>query len=172
VARGANVRGMMPRAVIALASLVSGAVAFYLHLWKLGYAAPPGCGAGGGCALAQFSWYGWFLGVDVALIGAVGYAAIALVAIAGALPRWREARWPTVALAALVYPAVLFTLRLKYGEFVVLRTFCPWCAVSAVTITLCAVLVWLDWRRLEARRAAPGDGATGPGEVASGRSAD
>ena len=145
-------RVMIHRLIIAIASLISGAVALYLHLWKLGYASAPACGSGGGCALAQFSWYGWFLGVDVALIGALGYAAIVIVAVLGLLPRWRNARWPTRALTALVVPAVLFTLRLKYGEFVVLRTFCPWCAVSAVTITLCSVLLWLDWRRLEGER--------------------
>lgn len=144
---------MWHRLVIAAASLVSGAVALYLHLWKLGRAAAPACGTDGGCALVQFSWYGWFLGVDVALIGVVGYAAIVVVAALGLVPRWRDAAWPTLVLAALVYPAVLFTLRLKYGEFVVLRAFCPWCAVSTVTITLCAILVWLDWRRVR------GDGA-------------
>ena len=90
-------RVMIHRLLIAIASLVSGAVAFYLHLWKLGYAKPPACGAGSGCALAQFSWYGWFLGVDVALIGAVGYAAILCVAVLGLRPRWRDARWPTIA---------------------------------------------------------------------------
>ena len=41
-------------------------------------------------------------------------------------------------------------LSIEDGEFVVLRTFCPWCAVSAVTITLNAVLVTLDWRRVRA----------------------
>jgi uncharacterized membrane protein len=147
---------MVFRAVIALASLISGSVAYYLHLWKLGAVAAPVCTAGGGCATAQFSWYGWFLGVDVALIGTVGYAALLVVAVLGLVPRWREARWPTLALAALVGPAVLFTLRLKYGEFVVLRVFCPWCAVSTVAITLCAIMVALDWRRLD-RLHAPAD---------------
>ena len=153
------------RRVIAAASLISGLVALYLHLWKLGHTAPPVCGVGSGCALAQFSYYGWFLGVDVALIGAVGYAAIVLVAVAGSLPRWADARWPTIALMALIWPAVLFTLRLKYGEFVVLRTFCPWCAISVVTITLNAVLVTLDWRRLQrqAEEEASGSGLSALG---------
>lgn len=140
---------MRYRALVALLSAVSGSVALYLHLWKIGQTdAPLACGMGGGCVKAQMSYYGWFLGVDVALIGAVGYLAILLVALAGLLPSWRDARWPTVALMALVWPAVLFTLRLKYGEFVVLRTFCPWCAVNVVTIALNAVLVTLDWRRV------------------------
>jgi len=139
---------MWYRRLIAAASLVSGLVALYLHLWKAGVTTPPVCGVGSGCALVQFSWYGWFLGVDVALIGAVGYAAITLVAAVGSLRRFADARWPTIVLMALIWPAVLFTLRLKYGEFVVLRAFCPWCAVSAVTITLDAILVTLDWRRV------------------------
>ena len=145
---------MWHRRTIAVASAGSAAVALYLHLWKIGAtAAPLACGMGAGCVTAQMSWYGWFLGVDVALIGAVGYAAVVLVAGVGSLRRFADARWPTVALMALIWPAVLFTLRLKYGEFVVLRTFCPWCAVSAATITLNAVLVTLDWERVRGARA-------------------
>jgi uncharacterized membrane protein len=54
----------------------------------------------------------------------------------------------------LIWPAVLFTLWLKYGELLVLRSFCPWCAVSAVAITLCAVMVILDWRRVRSNASA------------------
>jgi uncharacterized membrane protein len=43
---------------------------------------------------------------------------------------------------------VVFTLRLKYYEWFVLRTFCVWCFESTVTILLCLVLAWLDWRRV------------------------
>lgn len=157
---------MLHRALIAALSAVSGSVALYLHLWKIGRTgAPLACGVGGGCVTAQMSYYGWFLGVDVALIGAVGYAAILVVALAGLLPAWRDARWPTVALVALVWPAVLFTLRLKYGEFVVLRTFCPWCAVNVVTITLAAVLVTLDWRRVSGPDGEVAESAVAPGDA-------
>jgi uncharacterized membrane protein len=145
---------MTIRRAIALLALGNAFVATYLHLWKRGLTGPLACGAGHGCDIAQRSSYGWFLGVDVALIGAVGYTLILVTALLGTRasaaddPRW------TAALMALVYPAFLFTLRLKYGEFIVLRTFCPWCAISAVTITLFSGLVWLDWRR--ARRARAG----------------
>jgi uncharacterized membrane protein len=142
----------MHRMLIALASLVSGLVALYLHLWKLGKTGALTCGSGGGCAYVQTSQYGWFLGVDVALIGTIGYAAIFLVAMLGTQPAWRDARVVTRALQLLIWPAVLFTVRLKYAEFVILKSFCPWCAVSAVTITLCAILVTLDARRLARSR--------------------
>jgi uncharacterized membrane protein len=138
---------------IAVASLISGLVALYLHLWKLGLAGSLSCGGNHGCEVVQMSSYGWFLGVDVALIGTMGYACIFMVALIGTLPAFEHEKWPTIALLALILPALLFTVRLKYAEFVILRTFCPWCAVSAVTITLCTVLAWLDWR---SRRSAVG----------------
>jgi uncharacterized membrane protein len=138
----------MQRMIIALASLVSGLVALYLHLWKLGKAGSLACGGTGGCAYVQGSKYGWFLGVDVALIGTIGYALIFVVAMLGTQPRWADARVITRTLQLLIWPAVLFTLRLKWAEFVILKSFCPWCAVSAVTITLCAILVTSDARRL------------------------
>ena len=136
------------RQVIAGTALISALVALYLHLWKLGLMGPLACGAGGGCEVVQLSAWGWFLGVDVALIGTIGYTLILVVAIAGSMPANVDRRWPTYLLAALVYPAVLFTIRLKHAEFFIMHTFCPWCAVSAVTITLHAILVALDWRRV------------------------
>ena len=157
------------RAGIAVTALISGAVALYLHLWKVSYLAQSEaalaagdfgalqCAVGGGCMKVQLSGYGWFFGVDVALIGTIGYTGILLAALLGLAPRWLHSRWPTVALMGLIFPAVLFTLRLKYAEFYLMRTFCSWCAVSTVAITLCAVLVFLDHRRLER---SPGDQAS------------
>jgi len=140
----------MQRMLIALSSLISGLVALYLHLWKIGKAGSLACGGTGGCAFVQGSKYGWFLGIDVALIGTIGYALIFAVAFMGTTARWADDRVITRALQLLIWPAVLFTLRLKWAEFVILKSFCPWCAVSAVTITLCAILVTLDARRLSA----------------------
>jgi uncharacterized membrane protein len=131
---------------IALISLVAGMVALYLHLYKLGLAGDLSC-TGGGCAKAIFSSWGSFLGIDVGLIGAVGYGLLLLTSIASLQPGLQRERWPVNLLALLATLGFLFTLRLKYGEFVVLRTFCPWCAVSAVSITIIFVLAWIEWRR-------------------------
>lgn len=139
---------MTYRMTICFTSLVAGLVALYLHLWKIGLMGPLTCSASGGCEFVQTSKYGALLGVDVALIGAVGYALLFGVSLIGLQARWADARGPTLLLMGLIWPAVLFTLWLKYGEFLVLRSFCPWCAVSAVAITICAVMVTLDWRRL------------------------
>jgi uncharacterized membrane protein len=86
--------------------------------------------------------------VDVSLIGATGYATILAVAAIGAASRLVDARGIAVALATLIYGAFVFTLRLKYYEFFVLRAFCPWCAISAVSITLLTVVVTLELRRV------------------------
>src|SRR5688500_13231496 len=139
---------MTYRMALALVALIDAIVALYLHLWKIGLAGTLACGEEHGCEVVQLSSYGYFLGVDVALIGAVGWGAVFVIAVLGTLPRWEDARWPTVALSALVFPALLFTLRLKYGEFIVLRSFCPWCAINAVIVVIASVLVSLDWRRL------------------------
>lgn len=144
----AILEGMTARMLMALASLISGVVALYLHLWKLGLTGSLSCSGSGGCAYVQGSPYGWFLGVDVALIGTVGYSLVFLTSLVGTLARFEDAWWPTRLLQLLIWPAVLFTVRLKYAEFIVLKSFCPWCAVSTVTITLCAILVTLDARRL------------------------
>lgn len=138
---------MRLRQATAFIALVNALVATYLHLWKLGLAGELSCGGAGGCAVVQFSSWSWFLGVDVALIGAVGYTLILGTALWGLREAQVDARGPALVLAALVYPAILFTIRLKYAEWIVLRTFCPWCAISAVSITVLGVLVALDLRR-------------------------
>jgi uncharacterized membrane protein len=139
--------GLTYRQLIAIIAMINAFVASYLHLWKIGKAGALACGGSGGCAVVQFSSWSWFLGVDVALIGAIGYTLILITAIIGSTASREDARGPVLALAALVYPAILFTVRLKYAEFVVLKTFCPWCAISAVSITLLGVIVALELRR-------------------------
>lgn len=139
---------MNHRRTIAVASLISGLVALYLHLWKIGKVGHLACGIKvGGCEYVQSSRFGWFLGVDVALIGACGYALLFAAATIAGLDSMATRKWPTYVLMVMIWPAVAFTVRLKYAEWFVLHGFCPWCLVSAVTITLCAVLVTLDLKR-------------------------
>lgn len=133
------------RMAIALLSLVAGTSAVYLHLYKIGLAGVLTCGTGG-CDRAMFSRWGWFLGVDVAMVGIIGYSLLLGTALLGLQPRWQTRRAPALALLVLATLGFVFTLRLKYGEFVVLKTFCPWCAISAVCITVITVLAVLQWR--------------------------
>ncbi len=141
-----------PRHWIALTAALAGMIALYLHLWKLGLMGALACTASHGCERAMTSSYGSFLGFDVALIGTVGYALILITAMVGLAPSRINDPRITRILTVLITIGFLFTLRLKYGEFIVLKTFCPWCATSAVTITSHVVAVWLDWRRLRRLR--------------------
>ena len=142
------------RMAIAILALVAALVALYLHLWKLGLVGSITCTANRGCEVAMTSRWGWFLGVDVALIGVVGYALILGVALWGAQPSRARSAAPTLVLLALIVPAVLFTIRLKWAEWVMLKTFCPWCFESTVTIVVCLVLALLDLRRVRQGAAA------------------
>lgn len=135
----------MRRMAIAVLSLVTGLVALYLHLYKTGVVGNLSCSTGG-CEVAMFSSYGWFLGIDVALIGVIGYSLLLAASLISLQPRWENARWPVALLLTLAVLGFVFTLRLKYGEFIVLKTFCPWCAISATAITIITILAFLDWR--------------------------
>jgi uncharacterized membrane protein len=139
---------------IAVISLLGMLLASYLHLYKLGLVGDISCTTGG-CAKAIFSTWGSFLGVDVGLIGAIGYALLLGVSLLSLQPRFASARWPVTLLLVLATLGFVFTLRLKYGEFVVLQTFCKWCAGSAVAITLIYLLSIVEWRRTAARAASP-----------------
>jgi len=151
------------RMLIAVLALAAGLVALYLHLWKLGLTGMLTCTANRGCEIAMTSSWSWFLGVDVALIGAVGYALILGVALWGAHPSRAASAVPSILLLALIVPAVLFTIRLKYAEWFVLKTFCPWCFESTVTILACLALAVLDLRRVaNAGRSSPEAPANGP----------
>ncbi len=86
------------RMAIAVLALVAALVALYLHLWKLGLTGTLNCTANRGCEVAMTSSWSWFLGMDVALIGAVGYAAILAVALWGAHPDRVSSVGPTLAL--------------------------------------------------------------------------
>ena len=131
-----------------MTALIAGMVALYLHLWKLGLMGALACTAGHGCEIVQLSQWGWFLGVDVALIGTIGYTLILITAMIGIQPERSHDPRITRILMLLIIPAFIFTLRLKYYEFVVMRTFCPWCAISAVTITTHLIAVVVDRKRI------------------------
>jgi uncharacterized membrane protein len=141
---------------IALASLANALVAAYLHLWKRGLVGSLACTGSGGCEYVQGSRYGWFLGVDVALIGAVGWALVFVLALVGTSPEREDDPRVTRLLGAMIGGALVFTLRLKYGEFVVLRSFCPWCAVNVAAVLVTGALAVLDARRIDRQRAVAG----------------
>ncbi|TFH66473.1 MAG: hypothetical protein E4G90_03330, partial [Gemmatimonadales bacterium] len=109
----------------AAASLIGVFVSAYLWLHKIGFIGTMVCSTGG-CRTVQFSPYSMFLGVDVALIGLVGYVVLLVVSLVAIHPTYADARRPAAILLGLSAGAVLFTARLKYLEFFVIGAVCQW----------------------------------------------
>ncbi len=124
---------MRTRMAAALLSLAGLFVSLYLYLYKLGYIGTLACGTGG-CDKVQFSSYSKFLGIEVPLLGLVGYAALLGLSIL-ALQQPGSARWP-VLLRLLTGGGVAFSVYLTYVELFVIHAICRWCVGSAVIILL------------------------------------
>ena len=124
---------MKYRMAAALLSLVGVFVSAYLYLYKLGRIGTIVCGTGG-CETVQLSRWSSFMGVDVALIGIVGYLVMLGVAIAGLQPAHASRRWPATALLVLSGGALVFSAYLTYLELFVIHAICRWCVVSALLV--------------------------------------
>jgi uncharacterized membrane protein len=132
----------MGAAALSLAGIL---VSAYLLLYKHGAIGALACGDGG-CETVQLSRYSAFLGVDVALIGLVGYAALLGVSLLGLQPAWQGRRYVGTLLTVLSGAGVGFAVYLSYLELFVIHAICRWCVASAVIITLIFLLALLDRR--------------------------
>lgn len=122
---------------IALLALAGLAVSGYLLTVHWGWWTAVCLGVGD-CELVNTSRFSELFGIPVALLGMGAYAAILGLSLAV----WREvyaeiARRLLLLLAAI---GVAFSAYLTYIELFVLREICPWCVLSAILITLIAIL--------------------------------
>ncbi|MEO8449365.1 MAG: vitamin K epoxide reductase family protein [Gemmatimonadota bacterium] len=138
---------MKLRMGMALLSMAGLFVSAYLYLYKIGLIGTLACG-NGGCETVQLSPQSKFLGVDVALIGLVGYAVLLGLSLLALQPRFAGSSWPVRALPVLSGGAVLFTAYLKYLELFVIHAICRWCVASAVMVTVFFVMSVLERKRL------------------------
>ena len=137
---------MKYRMAAALLALVGVLLATYLYLYKIGVIGTMACGAGS-CELVQTSKWSRFLGVEVSLIGLLGYVAILGVSLVGLNPAHVGRRWPDNWLLLLSGGGLLFSAYLTYVELFVIDAICRWCVVSAVIISLIFVVSLLARRR-------------------------
>lgn len=147
---------MKYRMAAALLSLIGLFVAAYLYLYKTGRIGTIACGTGG-CETVQLSEWSRFMGIEVALIGVVGYVLMLGVTIAGLQPAQALRRWPAYTLLLLSGGALLFSGYLTYLELFVIHAICRWCVVSALIVLGIFIAAALDAR--QKRRLA----ALGPG---------
>jgi uncharacterized membrane protein len=137
---------MKHRMIAALLSLVGLLVATYLYLYKIGVVGTLVCGTGQ-CELVQTSQYSRFLGVEVSLIGALGYAVIFAVALAALQPGLAGRRWPDTLLLLLSGGALVFSAWLTYAELFLIKAICRWCVASAAIVVVLFVVALHGWWR-------------------------
>lgn len=130
-----EVRTLPTRGLAALAGL---GMVVSAWLTVLHYSGPQTtfCPQGSGCATVDASPYSSLLGIPVALIGLAGYGLVLLLVLwPGPTSRLR------LALHLSAVAGFSFTLYLVYLQWSVIEAFCPYCVVSAVTMTSILILV-------------------------------
>lgn len=142
---------MISRMSAALLSLIGLFISAYLYLYKIGKIGTLACGTGG-CETVQLSPWSRFAGVDVSLIGVLGYAGLLALSLLALQPGLTSRRWPVQLLTLLAGIGVAFTIYLTYLELFVIHAICRWCVGSGVLIITVFILALLDRRRLVERR--------------------
>jgi len=142
---------MIHRMTAALLSLTGLFISAYLYLYKIGKIGSLACGTGG-CEAVQWSPWSRVAGIEVSLVGLLGYALLLLLCLAALQPNMVHRREPALLLAALSGIAVLFTIYLTYLELFVIHAICRWCVASGVVIVGIFILSLFDLRRLHRAR--------------------
>jgi uncharacterized membrane protein len=138
---------MISRMSAALLSLIGLFISAYLYLYKIGKIGTLACGTGG-CETVQLSPWSRFAGVDVSLIGVLGYAGLLALSLVALQPGLSSQRLPSQLLAGLAGIGVAFTIYLTYLELFVIHAICRWCLGSAIIIVAILTATLLDLRRL------------------------
>lgn len=138
---------MIYRMSAALASLIGLLLSAYLYLYQIGRIGTLACGSGG-CETVQTSVWSRFAGVEVSLIGVIGYALLLGVALASLQPSQTDRRGAVSLFTMGATLGVLFTLYLTYLELFVIHALCRWCLGSAAIIVTLLLLGLLELRRL------------------------
>jgi uncharacterized membrane protein len=142
---------MIYRMTAALLSLAGLFVSAYLYLYKIGRIGTLACGTGG-CETVQLSSWSRFAGLEVSLIGLLGYAGLLALSLAALQPTLADRRQPVTVLAVLAGLGVMFTAYLTYLELFVIHAICRWCVGSAAIIVGIFIVALLDRQRLAQNR--------------------
>jgi len=138
---------MIYRMSAAFLSLAGLFISGYLYLYKIGKIGSLACGTGG-CETVQLSSWSRIAGLEVSLIGVLGYAVLLGLSLLALQPRLVWQRWPVTVIALLAALGLVFTGYLTFLEVFVIHAVCRWCVTSALIITLIFVVSWMEHRRL------------------------
>jgi len=117
------------RAVTTFVAAFGIGVATYIAIAESGGGAPACIAGGGGCETVAESQYSDLVGINVAVIGIVGYVLL----LATSLLRGDGARMGGFAISLAGFG---FSVYLTYLELFVIDAICQWCVVSAVLMAL------------------------------------
>jgi uncharacterized membrane protein len=104
-------------------------VATYIAIAEAGGGAPACLAGGGGCEMVAESQYSHLAGINVALLGIIGYVLLLVTA----LLRGDGARMGGFAISLAGFG---FSLYLTYLELFVIEAICQWCVISAILMTV------------------------------------
>jgi uncharacterized membrane protein len=141
---------MIYRMSAAFLSLAGLFISGYLYLYKIGKIGSLACGTGG-CETVQLSSWSRFAGVEVSLIGVLGYVCLLALSLAS-LQAGAYRQWPIRAMVVAAGVGVVFTLYLTYLELFVIHAICRWCVASGVIVLAIFLAAVLDQRRLSRTR--------------------
>jgi len=144
---------MIYRMSAAMLSLIGLFISGYLYLYKVGKVGSLACGTGG-CETVQWSPWSRVAGIEVSLIGVLGYAGLLALSLAALQPGLTHRNWPVALLSGLAGIGVLFTIYLTYLELFVIHAICRWCVASGVVILMLFITALIDLRRLRRNRVA------------------
>jgi uncharacterized membrane protein len=117
------------RAVSTFVAAFGIGVATYIAIAESGGGAPACLAGGGGCETVAESQYADLAGINVAVIGIVGYVLLLVTA----LLRGDGARMGGFALSLGGFG---FSVYLTYLELFVIEAVCQWCVISAILMTV------------------------------------
>ncbi len=122
--------------VLVVLGIADGAYLTYIHYAGI----EPVCSIAHGCIKVQTSEWSKFHGAPIALIGLIGYVLIlgSLLFLPGDLGRGASAG---LSLFGFMYSAYL-----SYRELFSIHAICQWCVLSAIILTLLAIVT--TWRLL------------------------
>ena len=128
------------RAAVGALALVGAAIAAYLTYAR--YSGDPlYCVAGGGgCETVQRSDYAKLVGIPVAVLGLLAYAALLATAL---IP----GRTAAAIGAGIAVSGAVFSAWLLYAQLVLIDAICQWCVANDVVIALAAVAAVLRLRQ-------------------------
>jgi len=112
-------------------------ISIYMLIFKL-FAIESMCLGNGGCSTVNASPYSEVYGIPVAVVGLIGYLAIAATLILENYSSFFKENGPLLEFG-MGLVGVVYSAYLTYLELNVIHAICPFCVASAIVITLCFV---------------------------------